>query len=229
MLPYQPNSDVLLPPPALAALSVDPLCVLPLRDAESFFTRVILSFFSDFAFAFAGLGLGFTAGLGEAFATRVLLGVGFAIGFGVVFALTAGVAVGFAGVAVAVGFGVAVGNSISLLAVVTTGFSSAASSFSDSLDSVAAGCCFGDGNSCFSDSPAEKSPAPPNHTMLSGFDDAFAATLQRNSPAISARCASAIRTTFTQKRPPGVPYLCEGGPFAIYFGSAFVAMPTFLI
>ena len=35
--------------------------------------------------------------------------------------------------------------------------------------------------------------------MLSGFDEALAATLQRISPAISATCASAIRTTFRQK------------------------------
>src|SRR6266480_2525033 len=215
MLPYQPNSGVLLPPPTLAALPVDPLCPLPLRDAESFFARVILSFFSDLAFTFAGLGLGFVAGLGEAFATRVFLGVGFGIGFGVIFALNAGVALGFAGVAVAVGFGVAVGISISLFAVVTTGFSSAGSFCSDPLDSVLVGGCFGDGDSCFSDSSAERSPAPPNHTMLSGFDDGLAATLQWISPAISATCANAIRTTFRQKRPLGVPYLCKGGPFAI--------------
>ena len=215
MLPYQPNSDVLLPPPALAALSVDPLCTLPLRDAESFFARVILSFFSDLVFAFAGLGLGFVAGFGEAFVTSAFLGVGFGIGFGVIFALNAGVALGFAGVAVAVGFGVADGNSISLFAVVTTGFASAGSFCSDPLDSVLVGGCFGDGDSCFSDSSAERSPAPPNHTMLSGFDEGLAATLQRISPAISATCASAIRTTFAQKRPLGVPYLCEGGPVAI--------------
>ena len=199
MLPYQPNSDVLLPPPALAALSVDPLCVLPLRDAESFFASTILSFFSDLAFAFAGLGLGFVAGFGEAFATSVFLGVGFGVGLGVVLALTAGVALGFAGVAVAVGFGVTDGNSISLFAVVTTGFSSLASSCSDSRDSVSVAGCFGDGDSCFSDSSAERSPAPPNHTMLSGFDEAFAAALQRISPAMRAACASAIRNTFRQK------------------------------
>src|SRR6266403_982214 len=193
MLPYQPNSDALPPPPALPVLPVDPLCTLPLRDAESFFARVILSFFSDLAFAFAGLSLGFAAGFGEAFATRAFLGVGFGIGLGVVLALNAGVALGFAGAAVAVGFGVTVGNSISLFAVVTTGFSSLASSCFDSWDSVP------DGNSCFSDSSAERSPAPPNHTMLSGFDEALAATLQRISPAISATCASAIRTTFRQK------------------------------
>ncbi len=69
-----------------------------------------------------------------------------------------------------------------------------------SLDSVPVDGCFGDGDSCFSDSSAERSPAPPNHTMLSGFDDGLAATLQRMSPAISATCASAIRTTFRQKR-----------------------------
>jgi hypothetical protein len=174
-----------------------------------------LSFFSDLAFAFAGLGLGFAAGFGEAFATSVFLGVGFGIGFGVVFALDAGVGLGFAGVAVAVGFGVADGNSISLFAVVTAGFSSAALSSSDALDSVAVGGCLGVSDSCFSGSSAERSSAPPNHTMLSGFDDGLAATLQRMSPAISATCASAITTTFAQKRPPGVLYLCEGGPFAI--------------
>ena len=145
------------------------------------------------------MGLAFANGFGEPFDTKVFLGVGFGIGFGVIFALNAGVAVGFAGVAVAVGFGVADGNSISLFAVVTTGFSSAASSWSDSLDSVPVGGCFSDGDSCFSESSAERSPAPPNHTMLSGFDEALAATLQRISPAISATCANAIRTTFRQK------------------------------
>src|SRR5437763_13232998 len=209
MLPYQPNSDALLPLPALADLPVDPLCTLPLQDAESFFARVILSFFSDLAFALAGLGLGFVAGFGEAFATSVFLGVGFGIGFGVILALSAGVAVGFGGVAGAVGI------SISLFAVVTTGFSSTGSSCSDLLNSESVGGCFSDGDSCFSDSSAERSLAPPNPTMLSGLDEGLAATLQRISPAISATCASAIRRTFRQKRPPDVPYLCEGSPFAI--------------
>src|SRR5215475_8221857 len=126
MSPYQPNSDALLPPPALPPLAVDPLCPLALLGAESFFARVILSFFSDLAFAFAGLGLGFVAGFGEAFATNVFLGVGFGVGF----AFDAGVGLGFTGFAVAVGLGVVDGNSISLFAIVTTGFSSAASSFS---------------------------------------------------------------------------------------------------
>src|SRR6188472_757335 len=121
MMPYQPNSDA-LPPPAFAeatagrplalpALPVDPLCPLPLGDAESFFARVISSFFSDLAFASVGLDFGFAV----AFATSVFLGVGLGIGFGVVFARNAGVTLGFgSGVAVAIGFGVAVGNSISL-------------------------------------------------------------------------------------------------------------------
>jgi len=91
------------------------------------------------------------------------LGVGFGIGFGVIFALNAGVALGFAGVAVAVGFGVADGNSISLFAVVTTGFSSLASSCSDSRDSMSVAGCFGDGDSCFSDSSAERFPASGFH------------------------------------------------------------------
>src|SRR4029079_15598845 len=125
MLPYQPNSDAMLPPPALPALSVDPVCTLPLRGAESFFARTILSFFSNLALPFAGVGLGFAAGFVEAFATSVFLGVDFGIGFGVTFGFGAGVAVGFAGVAVAVAFGVAVGISISLFALVTTGFSAA--------------------------------------------------------------------------------------------------------
>src|SRR5262249_17935226 len=155
-------------PLALPALPVDSLCPLPVCEAESFFARMIFSFFSDLALVFAGLGLGFANGFGEAFATSAFLGVGFGIGFGVIFALDAGVRLGLAGVAVAVGFGVAAGNSISLFAVVTTGFSSAASCFSDPLDSVIAGGCFPNGDSSFSDSSARRSPAPPNHTMLSG-------------------------------------------------------------
>src|SRR6188768_3035134 len=224
MLPYQPNSDPLLPPLVLPALRVDPLCPLPLLGAESFFASTILAFFSAFTFAFVGLDLPFAAGFGEAFATSAFLGVDLAIGFGVVLALNAGVVLGFgSGVGVAVGFGVAFGNSISLFTVVATGFSVAASSCSDSLDSVAPG-CFGVGDSCFPDSSDERSAGPPNHTMLSGLVEALAATLQRISPAITAACAKAIKTTFPQKRPPAVPYFFEGGPFAIYFGSALVAM-----
>ena len=159
----------------------------------------MLFFFSDFTLAFVELGLGFATGFGEAFAASLSFGVGFGVAFGVVFGFGVGVAVGFgAGVAAGVGLGVADGNSISLFAVVTTGFSSAASSCSDRLDSVSVG-CFGDGDSCCSDSPGESSPAPPNHTMFSGLDEALAATLQRISPAISATCASAIKTTFRQK------------------------------
>ena len=93
-----------------------------------------MSFLSELAFAFAGLGLDFVAGFGEAFADSVFLGVGFGTGFGVVLALNAGVVLVLAGVAVGVAFGVAVGNSISLFALVTTGFSSAASFFSFWLD-----------------------------------------------------------------------------------------------
>jgi len=129
--------------------------------------------------------LGFVTGFGVTFATTVFLGVGFGIGFGVGFSLDAGVGLGFAGVAVGVGLGVADGNSISLFAVVTTGFSTSASFFSGRLDSVLVDGWLGDDDSSFSVSSAERSPALPNHTMLSGFDEAFAATLQRISPAIS--------------------------------------------
>jgi len=139
----------------------------------------------------------------------------FGIGFGVVLAFGAGVGLGFAGVTVAVGLGVAVGNSISLFAVFTTGFPSTVSFFSRWLDSVAAVGCFGDAGSSFFDSSAERSPAPPNHTMLSGLIEAFAATLQRISPAISKTCARAMRTTLAQKRPLGAACLFEGGSFGI--------------
>jgi hypothetical protein len=162
-----------------------------------------LFFFSVLTLAFAGLGFCFAAtaffGVGPPATLCVALRAGFEIGCGVVVALDAGVGLGFAGVAVAVGFGVAVGNSISLFAVATTGFLSAVSSCSDLLDPGSASGCFGDDDSSFSVSSADRSPAPPNHTMLSGFDEAFAATLQRISPTISATCASEIRTTFRQK------------------------------
>ena len=88
------------------------------------------------ALAFAALGLDFVAGFGEAFADSVFLGVGFGTGLGVVLGLDAGVVLG---VTVGVGFGVADGKSISLFVVVTTDFSSAVSSRSDGLDSVALG------------------------------------------------------------------------------------------
>jgi len=153
----------------------------------------------------------FGDGLGEAFATRAFLGVGFGIGLGVGFGFGVGVAVDFG---VETGVGVDDGNSISLLAVVTAGFFSCSSS---SFDGFGASGLGGDDGS-LSDSPAARPPGP-NQTMLSGFDDARAARLKRMSPAISATCARAIRTTFRQKRPV----------FAIYFGSALVAMPSLVI
>jgi hypothetical protein len=55
--------------------------------------------------------------------------------------------------------------------------------------------------------------------MLSGFDDALAARLQRISPVIRATSASTISVTFRQKRPL----------FDIYFGSALVPLPTFVV
>ncbi|PYJ64925.1 MAG: hypothetical protein DME76_19120 [Verrucomicrobia bacterium] len=103
-----------------------------------------------------------------------------------------------------VGLGVGDGNSISSRdcgTVVAEGFSSSTSSFLNGLDSAAGIEGFGAGDSCLSDSPVARSSAPPNQTMLSGFDDALAARLQRISPAINATCASAMRTTFRQNRP----------------------------
>ena len=147
------------------------------------------------------------------------MGVGFGLGFGVGFGFGVAVAVDF-GVeaAVCVGFGVGDGNSISLLAVVTTGLSESASSSFDGFASAGGVARFADGGVSFS-WPAVISPAPPSQTMLSGFDEARAARLQRMSPAINATCARAIRTTFRQKRPV----------FAIYLGSALVAMPSLVI
>src|SRR5215472_10329417 len=120
MLPYQPNSDALVPPAPLLAL--EPVFPL-LRDGDPVLARVV---FSILSLAFVGLAFSLGEGLGEAFATNAFFGVGFGIGFGVVFCFDMGVAVGFGvSVAIGVGFGLGEGNSISLLAPVTIGSSCA--------------------------------------------------------------------------------------------------------
>jgi len=189
MLPYQPNSDVVLPP------AVWPPFVVPLpSDGDALFDvatflrrsgdRRPLSAFDD--------------GLEKAFATSVFLGVGFGIDLGVALGFGVCVAAGLGvDAAVGVGFGVGDGNSISLLAV-TTGVSFSASPSFEVFGSGAVA-CFDGGDASFSDSRAPRSFVPPNQTMLSGFDEALAARLQRIRTAISATCASAIRTTFRQK------------------------------
>src|SRR5438445_13168026 len=65
MLPYQPNSDALLPPPALPPLRAEPVLSLPLSDYDSVFPLIIfaLFFFSLLASVwspidFGGLDLG---------------------------------------------------------------------------------------------------------------------------------------------------------------------------
>jgi len=140
------------------------------------------------------------------------LGVVFVFGVGVAAVLGMDAAVG-------VGFGIGDGNSISLFAVTTAGFFSSSSCSFDGFGASGGLACLGGDDGSLSDPPAARPPAPPNQTMLSGFDEALAARLQRMSPAISATCARAIRTTFRQKRPV----------FAIYFGSALVAMPSLVI
>jgi len=191
MLPYQLHSDALLPDPAAADC--------PDRSG------LVFPFFSDFPLAFAEFSFGFGDGLGEAFATRVFLGVGCNIGFGVSFGFGVGVAVGLGvDAAVGAGFGVGDANSISLFAVTTDLCSCASSSFDRFGSSGGLACLAGDDGS-FADSPAGRSPAPPNQTMLSGFDEALAAKLQRIRPAISAMCTTAIRITFRQKRPLATP------------------------
>ena len=125
----------------------------------------------------------FVEGFGETFAASVCLGVGFGTGFGVAFGFGVEVAVAFGPrVAVAVGFGVGDGNSISLLAVVSGGFSSSASSFSRGFASTGGGTWFGAGDASSSDLPAATPSALPNQTIVSGFDGTLAATLQRISP-----------------------------------------------
>ena len=154
---------------------------------------------------FPGLDFALGDGFGEAFANSGFLGAGFGndfgLGFGVVFGFGVGVEVGF-GVAVAVGlgFGGAVGNSISLFASVTAGLSSSASSVFGASGSggeikLSAG---GEAPGC--GSSAARSCAPLSQTMLCGFDEFLAATLQRINPRITATCASAISATFRQRR-----------------------------
>jgi len=70
-----------------------------------------------------------------------------------------------------------------------------------------------------SGSPAARSSAPLNQTMLCAFEELLASTLQRINPSRRATCASAISVTFRQKR----------ASFDIYFVSALVAIPTLVI
>jgi hypothetical protein len=200
MLPYQPNSDALLPPPAPPSLPAELFSLVPLVGADPVFAKAFFfSFFSDFSFDFAGLALSLADGFGEAFATRTFFGAGFGMGFGVGFGFGVELAVGFAeGVGFGVGFDV--DNSISLFAVVATGFSSSASPSCDGPGSTGGVACLGGGDASFAHPPAAEFSALPSQTMLSGFDDALAARLQRISPTISTKWARAIRTTFRQNR-----------------------------
>ena len=119
MLPYQPNSDALLPPPALPPLRAEPVLSLPLSDDDSVFPLTIfaLFFFSLLASVwspidFGGLDLGCVDDL-VAFASTVFLGVDLGVGFGRGFGVAFGFAIAF-GTAVSIGVGF--GNSISLFA-----------------------------------------------------------------------------------------------------------------
>lgn len=80
-----------------------------------------------------------------------------------------------------------------------------------------------------SDFSASRSSAPLNQTKLSASGALRASKLQRINPAISATCASVISVTFRQKRLLATPYLREAGFVDIYFDSALVAIPTFVI
>jgi hypothetical protein len=140
------------------------------------------------------------------------LGVAFGVGFGV----ASGFAVAFGtGVSLGVGFG----NSISLFISVKDGRSFSVSSGFNGSDSMDGAEIFGGDDALLSDFSASRSSAPLNQTKLSASGALRAAKLQRINPAISATCARAISVTFRQKR----------GVFDIYFDSARVAMPTFVI
>ena len=115
MLPYQANSDALVPPPALLPLPAELVLPLSLSDDDLVFALTVfaLFFFSLLASVcspldFGGLDLGYADAL-VAFARIVFLGVDLGEGFGVAF----GFAVAF-GTCVSIGVGF--GNSISLFA-----------------------------------------------------------------------------------------------------------------
>src|SRR6059058_1051874 len=103
MLPYQPNSDALVPPPLCPPpLPVAPVLPAPLSGDDLlvfalFFFSLLTSIWCSVAFG--GLDLGCADGL-VAFASRVFLGIGVGVGFGV------GLDGGF-------GFGIAFGTAVS--------------------------------------------------------------------------------------------------------------------
>src|SRR5438270_11344789 len=110
MLPYQPNSDALLPPPALPPLRAEPVLSLPLSDDDSVFPLTIfaLFFFSLLGSVWSpidsgGLDLGCFDGL-VAFSSTAVLGVVFGAAFGRVFGVCFGIAIAF-GTAVSMGVG----------------------------------------------------------------------------------------------------------------------------
>src|SRR6266498_3436597 len=116
MLPYHPNSDALLPPPAPPPLPAEPVFPAPLSADDLVF---VLFFFSLLASVcspvdFCGVDLGCADDL-VAFASTVFLGVGFGVGFGAGFGVGFGLGASKAfGVATGVAFGV--DKSISLFA-----------------------------------------------------------------------------------------------------------------
>jgi hypothetical protein len=119
MLPYHPNSDALLRPPALPLLPAEPVLLPPVSDSDLVFALAVfaLFFFSLleslwFPVDFGELDLRCTGDL-VAFARIVFLGVDLGVDFGAGFGVALGFAVAFGtGVSIGVGFG----NSISLLA-----------------------------------------------------------------------------------------------------------------
>jgi hypothetical protein len=119
MLPYHPNSDALLRPPALPLLATEPVLLPPVSDADLVFALAVFAFFFFSLLEspwspvdFVELDLRCADDL-VAFASIVFLGVDLGVGFGAGFGVALDFAVGFgAGVSIGVGFG----NSISLFA-----------------------------------------------------------------------------------------------------------------
>src|SRR6266498_2964708 len=102
MLPYHPNSDALLPPPAPPPLPAEPVFPAPLSADDLVFVLTVfaLFFFSLLASVcspvdFCGVDLGCADDL-VAFASTVFLGVGFGVGFGLGASKAFGVATGVA-------------------------------------------------------------------------------------------------------------------------------------
>src|SRR5262245_3931018 len=116
MLPYHPNSEALLPPPALPPLPTEPVFPSPGSDADLLF---VLTFFALFFFSLPASVCSFldfdTLDFGRTDALDVFAKTFFFIAFGVGAVFVTGVAARF-GIDTGFGVGCGVDQSISLFA-----------------------------------------------------------------------------------------------------------------